>query len=76
MQRCVTVYLGRQARQWALPDDTDALAHGVSTARAARCGILIYPRNNSDSVVVTNPRLPLARLGGYWGSGIFFVVLL
>ena len=23
------------------------------------------------SVVVTNPRLPLARLGGYWGSGIF-----
>ena len=34
-------------------------------------GILIYPRNNSDSVVVTYPRLPLTRLGGYWGSGIF-----
>ena len=34
-------------------------------------GIRIYPRNNSDSVVVTYPRLPLTRLGGYWGSGIF-----
>ena len=32
----MTVFLGRQARQWALPDDTDALAHGSGTARAAR----------------------------------------
>ena len=28
-------------------------------------------RDNSGAVVVTNPRLPLARSGGYWGPGIF-----
>ena len=36
----------------------------------------IILRDVSDSVVVTYPRLPLARLGGYWGSGIFLPVII
>ena len=34
-------------------------------------GMLIHRPDNSGSVVVTNPRLPLARSGGYWGPEIF-----
>ena len=31
--------------------------------------------SSCDAVVVTHPHLPLARGGGCWGSGIFFVLL-
>ena len=69
----------RQARQWALPDDTDAPAHSSDTpysiARVARSRYANPSRDNSGAVVVTNPRLPLVRLGGYWGSGIFCRVI-
>ena len=36
----------------------------------AGLGMLIHRPDNCGAVVVTNPRLPLTRRGGYWGSGI------
>ena len=49
-----------------------ALAHGSGTARAARLRDTNLSRNNSGSVVVTNPRLPHVGVRGLLALGNFF----